>query len=31
MILSGEVYRGVEKDNYEKKIKEFDKILEEAA
>jgi transposase len=31
MILSGEVYRGVEKDNYEKKIMEFDKILEMAA
>ena len=31
MILSGEVYRGVEKENYEKKLKDFNEILEKVA
>lgn len=31
MILSNEIYRGVNKENYEKKLKEFDKIIQQAA
>lgn len=31
MIMSGKIYRGVEKDSYEKKVKEFDKNLQMAA
>jgi transposase len=31
MILTGEIYRGVEKDKYEKKLKEFDKIIQKVA
>lgn len=31
MILTGEIYKGVEKEKYEKKLKEFDKIIDKAA
>ena len=30
MILDGEVYRGKDEDNYQKKLKDFEKILQKA-